>query len=57
MFNRTLNSHHSYNIGKDNLKHFGKVGIPALIPSVKIGMPNPIGSQPGSIRNLERPKK
>lgn len=57
MFARTLNPHHSYNIGKDNLKQFGKVGIPALIPSVKIGMPNPIGSQPGSIRNLERPKK
>ena len=57
MLARTLNPHHSYNIGKDNLKHFGKVGIPALIPSVKIGMPNPIGSQLGSIRSLERPKK
>lgn len=57
MFVRHLNTHHSYNIGKDNLKQFGKVGIPALIPSVKIGMPNPIGSQSGSIRSLERPKK
>ena len=46
MFVRQLNPHHSYQIGAEKAKSFGKIGVIPFNPAksgevFKIGMPNP----------------
>ena len=46
MFVRHLNPHHSYQIGAEKAKSFGKIGVIPFVPQkqgqvFKVGMPNP----------------
>lgn len=55
MFARQINPHHSFYLGRENVKNLGRVGV--VQPLKPIGMPNPNVAEKQAVKSVQRMKR